>query len=111
MERIKLIFCSGVNVVIFKIGTQLLVESYIYSYPLLRKSKENNDRTVGGSDYISQTTHKESTRKMNYEDRRIGSLLDDYSSAEQFQQICDGFLTLDDIRERTAFLLSHFGLL
>ena len=51
------------------------------------------------------------TRKSNYQDRGIGSLLDGYHSADQFQQICDAFLTVNDLRGRAAFLVSHFGLL
>lgn len=51
------------------------------------------------------------TRKKNYQDRGIGSLLDGYHSAGQFREICDAFLTLDDLRGRAAFLVSHYGLL
>ncbi|OWZ10648.1 hypothetical protein PHMEG_00016466 [Phytophthora megakarya] len=55
----------------------------------------------------AQTAHT----KKKYQDRGIGSLLDGCHSEMQFQQICDTFLELDDLRGRAAFLISHYGLL
>ncbi|OWZ17641.1 hypothetical protein PHMEG_0008395 [Phytophthora megakarya] len=51
------------------------------------------------------------TKKQNYQDRGVGSLLDGYHSEAQFRQICDAFFDLNDIRGRAAFLVSHYGLL
>jgi len=51
------------------------------------------------------------TKKKNYQDRGIGSLLDSYHSEKQFEQICDSFCVRGDLRGRAAFLVSHFGLL
>lgn len=56
----------------------------------------------------AQTTQ---TKKKNYQDRGVDSLLDGYHSELQFQHICDAFLQLDNLRGRAAFLLSHYGLL
>jgi len=51
------------------------------------------------------------TRRKNYVDRGIGSLLDGYQSTEQFTAISMQFMTLNDTRGRACFLLSHYGLL
>ncbi|OWY95705.1 hypothetical protein PHMEG_00034222, partial [Phytophthora megakarya] len=78
----------------------------------LRTNSNAHPRTTAVKQLIKNVQAQNTeTKKKNYEDRGIGSLLDGYSSAEQFQQICDAFFTLDDLRGRAAFLLSHFGLL
>lgn len=51
------------------------------------------------------------TKKKNYQDHGVGSLLDGYYSEAQFRQICDSFFDVNDIRGRASFLISHFGLL
>ena len=51
------------------------------------------------------------TRRKNYEDRGVGSLLDGYHSQDEFIALTDNFFLRDDHRGRVCFLLSHFGLL
>jgi hypothetical protein len=51
------------------------------------------------------------TKKKNYTDRGIGSLLDGYQSTSQFIDISMKFMERNDIRGRACFLLSHYGLL
>ncbi|OWY94258.1 hypothetical protein PHMEG_00036065 [Phytophthora megakarya] len=83
-------------------------------YVALRVNSNDHPRSPQVKQLIrivqAQTAH---TKKKNYQDRGIGigSLLDGYHSEMQFQQICDTFLELDDLRGRAAFLISHYGLL
>lgn len=62
---------------------------------------------------LLQNIQKETTatKKKNYTDRGIGSLLDGYQSTSQFVDISMKFLERHDIRGRAMFLLSHYGLL
>ncbi|OWZ00671.1 hypothetical protein PHMEG_00028089 [Phytophthora megakarya] len=79
---------------------------------VLRRNSNQRPQTPAVKQLIKNAqTETTATKKKNYEGRGIGSVLDGYSSAAQFQQICNTFCSLDDIRGRTAFLLSQYGLL
>lgn len=59
----------------------------------------------------NEATKTRHHRRVNNVDRGVGTLLEGYQTTEEFERIADAFLSLGDIRGRTAFMVSHYGLL
>ncbi|EGZ10648.1 hypothetical protein PHYSODRAFT_337428 [Phytophthora sojae] len=85
----------------------------LYNQQVANKMNTNDHPRMYKVKQLLSTVQAEttSTRKKNYTDRGVGSLLDGYQSEAQFTQICDTFFVLDDLMGRAAYLVSHFVLL
>ncbi|KAG3149851.1 hypothetical protein PI124_g18772 [Phytophthora idaei] len=88
-----------------------IVDLYILQVALKTNSNEHSSSLHVKQLIRNMQAKTTDTRKKNYVDRGIGSLLDEYQSETQFRQLCDTDFSLDDLMGRVAFLVSHYGLL